>query len=381
MNLDVYFLAYAAVGGFMGLLFILDGWRSNPNRKCRFKDSPKVRAFLFILGGGVLPTVQSLIAGDRKDLLAVYTVAVVTASVIILGLLALYALCVSYNRTTTSLPNVTKWSHIMEALPYVAVALQEGLEEFRVKLNDYSQFALQRQANLLNDYFVGFVNTLAALENPLPIDQPRFWKDELLAFLLNALECAPNLSVYRACLYRQTDSGQLEFFVGVSPSCRPHTKQPLPKNSLAGQALDEPFKVHRYPSKAPGPRSFFYHRENEACYKSVLACALNSLEPTANATGRMVLCIDSLLKDFPQEPNVLDSSILALSQFLAASQVWFRMASGVKSGSGGQRPVARSSSHRNKSNVRCRFLQVLNAWSLMRSRTDVHGEIGIQHDG
>ncbi len=58
-------IAYAALGTIVGLIFVIDGWRSASRAGGWLAEPPKIRGLLFILGGGILPTVQVLSTDDK----------------------------------------------------------------------------------------------------------------------------------------------------------------------------------------------------------------------------------------------------------------------------------------------------------------------------
>lgn len=64
--------AYALLGVLVGIIFVLDGWRSPPDSAQSLRQSPKLRGLLFVLGAGVIPVTQTLTT-DEPEVLALYS--------------------------------------------------------------------------------------------------------------------------------------------------------------------------------------------------------------------------------------------------------------------------------------------------------------------
>lgn len=64
--MEISSISYALLGALIGIIFVLDGWRSPADRDAPFQNSPRIRGVLFILGGGVIPAIQALATGSPE---------------------------------------------------------------------------------------------------------------------------------------------------------------------------------------------------------------------------------------------------------------------------------------------------------------------------
>lgn len=322
MGEDVQGLAYSLLGVLVGLIFILDGWRSSAEDTGWLQRSPKIRGLLFVLGAGIIPAIQAVLGKDQ-GVLAIYALAFVATSLVLLMGMAGYALLVASKRLADVQTGWSRSARLVESLPFVAMALLEGLPRFHSEIDRLLVRALVDQREWALDFILGFLEALdqrrqsmnegrVSLENAL-----NFMELSLQDFVLNLFSDSTVLESHRAALYfRPPDADQLFFVLGVSPWSMPHSGAPLPVvGSVAGTALQKPRQEIAYSAnnKQSAP---LYRGEREPQFQALVARAV--LQVTASPDrAEWVLCIDAAEDFGPDALKYRSRMILVMCLLLA----------------------------------------------------------------
>lgn len=199
--------AYALLGVLVGIIFILDGWRSPPDPAGSLRQSPKLRGLLFVLGAGIIPVIQTLTADD-PEVLALYSLCFVASTLLLLFFLTLYAVVVAFGHLQETHPEQKRARVLVKALPLAALALQDGLPSFQARLDNLVVRTLIGQRNWAIDFQLGYLEALVQRflerepKRPVPTRTFIAFADQFLAMVLtNILEGARVLENYRASLY------------------------------------------------------------------------------------------------------------------------------------------------------------------------------------
>src|SRR6266545_17128 len=95
--------AWPALGVLMAVVFVLDGWRSQPNGNQELTRSPKLRGILFLLSGGLISGLRTL-SDPSKDALAIYTLAFVITTLAMLIAMFIWAFVLAKKRYAEANP-------------------------------------------------------------------------------------------------------------------------------------------------------------------------------------------------------------------------------------------------------------------------------------
>jgi hypothetical protein len=298
--------------------------------------SPKVKALLFFLGGGVIPTVHSLLNPRRLDIIMpLYVTSFLLTAFSILLALSIYAFIVGFKRIQDSSPNEGLIRNAIEALPLVVVMFSYGIPRFEEEANKYRsdlrsrktmQSSLENQRDTVYTFLLGFVGGLAAQHAKGATGVTEF-KDfverYLYLFLSLFFEKSPLLNSYRASVYLwNEEKEELQYLLGVSPEAESHSRVSLPLDSLAGWALRHPEQPYYYPHREGQAPFTFHPREEARRYKSIMACAVRpSMGDGQESEADMVLCIDCT-HDWPKDSfDHLNKMILAITLLLTRARV------------------------------------------------------------
>jgi len=170
MDLDYSTLSFALLGVLFGIIFVSDGWLSYQGSDQSFARSPKVRGILYILGGGVIPVIRELTQETTKvktNSITIYTFFVTVSILFILLALCLYAFLISFKRLRKVNFGDSLWETIIETLPFVAVALQEGNKKFNEEIENRLVPKNIKQRNDVMEFLSSAYNDLCTYNNNL----------------------------------------------------------------------------------------------------------------------------------------------------------------------------------------------------------------------
>ena len=250
--------AYCLLGILVGIIFILDGWRSTEDPS--LGKSPKIRGLTFVLGAGLIPMVQ-VIATDNKDALSLFALSFVATTLLLIFILGWYAFKVASDHFFEK--------KVGQIWPYVMVALQEGIPKFNEKMENLRWPAIVGHRDEIHDFFMGCYKGLVSETSENEISKFLESVDgSVEKFLRIILERKPKLEKFRASIYLLDSQGtKLRFLTGVSPVNMSHSGQPLTKaKSLAGFALEQ-----EAPVWGGNRERRFEERQIKARYRSVLS--------------------------------------------------------------------------------------------------------------
>jgi uncharacterized membrane protein YphA (DoxX/SURF4 family) len=327
-------LPFALLGIVCGIIFVTDGWLSYQGAEQSFSKSPKVRGLLYILGGGFIPAFRELTRDTsvehQTNTISVYTLFVSLSILLGLFILGAYAFLVSFKRLRKTSINESWLELVIESLPFVYVAIQEGNRRFTevienrliLKANEQRDEAIEFLATAYNDLIKSINESREGCEY-----LENFIKSYLERFIRQFLD--DSRDNYRACVfYLDRNSNDLVFFTGFSPQTAPHTEQRLPvRRSLAGYALENPYKVHLWVAQRTSDIPFC-DRKPLGRYKSVAACAIkNPIHSRNSDLPQMVLSIDCIY-DTPNAFGDFEYTakmIVLLSGIFAGAQVLMKV--------------------------------------------------------
>lgn len=311
---EITVLAFGLLGIVFGIIFVLDGWRSFPTGgRGLLENSPKLQGLIAVLGAGVIPTLTDLtraISGETKQLspgfaLAIYTLFVVSTTLIGLFILIVYAFIVAYSSIADIKISNNPIKIGILCLPYVAIAFQKGNDKFREELEKQSKLILffeeqKRILELQRDNSVSFLTGVftALVEQNIKhisgVDSfIKFVENYFSIFSQLFLDESNLLEDHRIALYYLDETtGKLLFLAGISPWNNRHTKRALNLGaSFAGWALKNPQKVHIW-RDSPLSNLPFESRQYSSNYKTIAACAVSPIK--SQVQPKMVICIDTI---------------------------------------------------------------------------------------
>jgi hypothetical protein len=307
MDLDYSTLSFALLGVLFGIIFVSDGWLSYQGSDQSFARSPKVRGILYILGGGVIPVIRELTQETTKvktNSITIYTFFVTVSILFILLVLCLYAFLISFKRLRKVNFGDSLLETIIEALPFVTVALQEGNKKFNEEIENRLVPKNIKQRNDVMEFLSSAYNDLCTYNNDLrKTNADSLMKcQEFANFIAHYLEEFIDIFLdsskvnYRACVYYlDKDANQLLFLAGFSPQISPYTREKLPvEDSLAGYAIKNPYIAHLFYTDKRSNSLPFYVKRNPRRYNSVVSCAIKHPEINENSLAKMALCIDCI---------------------------------------------------------------------------------------
>lgn len=324
--MDLELITFLLLGIIVGIIYLLDGWRSSPSRdNAKLSESPKIRGLLYVLGGLFLSSIvvaADYITDKTKDIRAIYIYVIALIITVLTGLflIALYTFIHAYIRHRALEPGHLRREDFVKALEYTTIALQDGLPAFREAINTYvnSYIAATSTNNAANlesqhetqigtlekdyqqkiealiqekekaeqlveetlDFYFEIFRWIAE-KSTVSDDPVRGFKNllrgSLRLYLTLFFEQKSSGTRrkgaswnYRACLY-YLDGSELRYIEGDGPRSAQHSHQPLPLNSAAGWALRNPNQAHKYPGDVP--EESFFPREGTSVYAGVICCA------------------------------------------------------------------------------------------------------------
>lgn len=345
--MDLGTLAFISIGVIVGFIFVLDGWRSSSN-DTPFWKSPRIRGFTFLFSVSFLSAIFVISTNQNSERLFIYAISVVASIFVGLTAMCIYSFTVAYGRYRVFKSNSPRKVVIIEALDAVAIALQEGMQNFRQELNKHVEQKLtadcqeqlatlaadkERSEQLLEsiiDYTYKFFEEVAkTTQSRKSTDNfKRLLKEALELYLVLFFEQPDQFRTrtlinYRACVYfYDQEKNEFRYFFGASPRGNNHSRKPLPiDNSAAGWALRSPNRPHKYPGDIP--EEYFHKRGSPHPYASVVTCALTPIggrQP--NATPILVLNVDCV-NDAPtvQKAEYLKARTKEFANLLAYAQL------------------------------------------------------------
>lgn len=362
--MDLITLAFSLVGFVVGLIFVLDGWKSsNEDHNTPLSRTPRIRGFVFVISASFISGLV-LWANRSSDRIAIYVISLVVGILISLLAMCMYAVLVAYSRYRPFKANVPRRIVFIEAVEVVGIVLQGGLQSFRAELNnhvatqlreenrntilriiegydakiselDYEKKHTEQILENIIDFIFGFLASVSReAQRPRHIKRFRRLIEQTLKLYLilffeqqDYLEPIRVLRNYRACLYyHDIERREFRYFLGVSPRGVSHSGRALPiKGSALGWALRNPNKPHKYPGEISEEE--FYTRENEQPYASVITCTLSSLLVNSSpGKVELVLSIDCVY-DTPssQKTAYLKARTKELANLLSYTQAILRI--------------------------------------------------------
>jgi len=303
---------FMLLGCILGLIFVADGWRANPNpESLGLWQSPKFRGIVYIISGVVPSAIQELIAAigfddsDRKGAITSYLLGCTVT--IILLLIILLAVSFIYAKDLESERGFSK------AIILSLITVQDGFGQFLKVINFLEKVEEQKTEALR--FFTSYSSKLTSIlvrgSEPSTEKFIEFLKSSLDSFRRHLL--LPEKR-FRVCiLFLDRSSEQFFYIAGSAPRDAPFSRKPLPRTgSLAGVVILDPLKpvlnvIGPMPPRAEpdleppdegiGIKFEFYRRpESTSWYKSVVACGIGPLTdvPSTNSDfPAMALCVDS----------------------------------------------------------------------------------------
>lgn len=289
-------VAYTLLGLLIGIIFVLDGWRSLPSENVSLTKSPKIRGLFYILSAGSIPGSASLF-DKNTDAIVIYTIVLCTSIIIFLLLYYVYALLVAYKTHRDITPKEPRLSVITTASLTALTIINDGIAAFKRQIDLLVDKHRVKERNRSLDFIIGYYGGL--VENSINqnggVDNYLLFINRYLeVFLKLFLEKEDTLTQYRgAVYYRDKDKGDLRYLAGVAPFDAPHTTDSLPlKGSFAGWVLLSGAHKAYYYSPKNHSNLPFHKRQHESRYNSIIVCRIKAPIETVSKDNEMVLCID-----------------------------------------------------------------------------------------
>jgi len=295
-------LPFMLLGCIVGLAFVADGWRANPNpESVGLSQSPKFRGIVYIIGGGILSAIQELIAAigfdasDKKGVITSYLLGCTGA--IISLLIILFAVSFIYAR------DLEPERGFSEAAALSLITVQDGFREFLRVINFVEKAEDQKTQAL--EFFTCYSSSLTSIL----VRESELSTGKFIEFLEISLDSFRRRLLlpekrFRVCiLFLDSSSEQFFYIAGSAPRDAPFSRRPLPRTgSLAGVVISDPLRpILNVISPVPPDEGIdiefeFYRRPGSTSwYKSVVACGIDPLDVSLTNSDFpvMALCVDS----------------------------------------------------------------------------------------
>lgn len=231
-------LAPCVLGLVVGIIFILDGWRSSPSD--RVDLSRKLRGLLYILGGsGIAALVTSSV--DDKTAVARYITWVCVSSLSCLLVFVAFVAIYSFARLRHHHPSKNLFVILAHTIPFIIDALLSGFSLLKTDLDNRAWNAFDTLSEKTADLSAALLEQMELVkteEEARNVIQ-RWLKKWLLQELMDEnTQVVKGYSVYLYTLPK--DENYFYPLCHVAPINIADTHGKLPLQSLAGSALKHP---------------------------------------------------------------------------------------------------------------------------------------------